>query len=450
MAWKGVFPMTTEATGESQNVESLPVGGRMNARQLFSISSYWFATNLLWAAFIVIVLPSEVKRLDPLHWAESLGLVFGICAVPGFLVPLLTGPLSDRCASRWGRRRPYMVVGVAVNLIGIVITWAGGSWLMLFVFAAGYFVMNVGNNIAGAAYNGVIPDLVPDAQRGEASGWMGAMTQAGNIVGLVSAGVLLYLKHLTAAYVVMSASLVVFLLITLVGVREKPLKEAPPPIHWIDFLKSLWIDPRKYPDFAWVWFTRFLVVMGQYTIQEFVQSYLTDVVGVRETMREIVAMAIMVTILALATVTGLIGGNISDRVGRKPVIYVANTVMAITCLALVFSPSLWYIFPVAGLFGLGLGAYYSVDWALGCDVLPNKESHAAKDMAVWHIAMVLPQTIAVPIASILLTRFPHHEVVTEVGRVTHYSLYGYAAIFGLAAFYQLLGVVFLRNVRGAR
>lgn len=37
--------------------------------------------------------------------------------------------------------------------------------------------------------------------------------------------------------------------------------------------------------------------------------------------------------------------------------------------------------------GVGYGAYQAVDWALALDVLP-KGSNIAKDMGVWHVAMV--------------------------------------------------------------
>jgi MFS family permease len=146
--------------------------------------------------------------------------------------------------------------------------------------------------------------------------------------------------------------------------------------------------------------------------------------------------------LSAATVTGLLGGRLSDRIGRKKVVYVANTVIALAAIAICLSQSLWYVFTIAVIFGLGYGAYYSVDWALGCDVLPDKEN-AAKDMGIWHISMVLPQSLALPLSGWLLSRFGQ----TAAG---HYSLTGFTALFSLAAFFLLLGAVLLRNVKGAR
>ena len=427
-----------------------PARPRMTSAQQFTLSSYWFATNLLWGALLMIIIPSQMRQVAPARHAETLGLLLGLGAIPALVVPLLVGPLSDRCMSRWGRRRPYMVAGVALNLAGLAIVYAAGASRSLWLYFLGYFVTNIGNNIATGAYSGIIPDIVPAQQRGEASGWMAGMSQLGTILGVFSAGLLLNAGQAGASFLVIAISLILFLWVTAAGVREQPRREAPEPMRWAAFLRSLWVDPRKHPDFAWVWITRALVVMGLWTVQEYMQGYLTDLIGIPEHRRELVAGYVLVTGLVAATITGLLGGVISDRVGRKRVVYVSNTVIAVAAFLFLCVHSLGGVLAVAVVFGLGFGAYYSVDWALACDVLPDRERAAAKDMAVWHVAMVLPQSIALPIAGGLLAAFGKTMAGSGAEQVAHYTRAGYTAIFGLAACYLLLGAVLLRNVRGAR
>jgi MFS family permease len=158
---------------------------------------------------------------------------------------------------------------------------------------------------------------------------------------------------------------------------------------------------------------------------------------------------VFVTGLMFATVTGIVGGRLSDRIGRKRVVYVANSVVALAAIAFLVSPSLSYVFVVASVFGLGFGAYYGVDWALACDVLPKKED-AAKDMAVWHISMVLPQTIVLPISGLLLGMYGSRTSQGPQGILFHYHFAGYVTIFCMAAAFLVLSAVLLRNVRGAR
>src|SRR5438067_572139 len=115
--------MKTE-TPDRADVTSAPVEAsapltRMPLKTLLAISAYWFATNLHWGTLLLIMIPSQIKQIAPEHRGEAEGLVVGIGAVVALIVPLLIGALSDRCASRWGRRRPYMIAGVSINVLGL-------------------------------------------------------------------------------------------------------------------------------------------------------------------------------------------------------------------------------------------------------------------------------------------------------------------------------------------
>ena len=120
--------------------------------------------------------------------------------------------------------------------------------------------------------------------------------------------------------------------------------------------------------------------------------------------------------------------------------------IAVGSIAFVFSHSLLYTFIVGAIYGIGYGAYYSVDWALACDTLPNVEN-AGKDMGIWHISMVLPQTLAPFVAGWVLQNVGHS---TLVNGTRHYAVQGYQAAFTMAAVFLMLGAFFLRNVREKR
>lgn len=100
-------------------------------------------------------------------------------------------------------------------------------------------------------------------------------------------------------------------------------------------------------------------------------------------------------IIVGSIVSALIGGRISDRVGRKPVIYVAGAAMAAAALLLLVAPSYPVALGLALFFGLGFGAFTSVDWALGSDAMPSASSYA-RDMGIWHVAFVAPQMTSAP------------------------------------------------------
>lgn len=413
----------------------------------FSLSAFWFATNVHWTALLLIMVPKQVEALSGGKQAATLGNVLSMGAIMALVLPLLIGPLSDRCMSPFGRRRPYMVVGVGVNVIGLVGMYLSAQSLSLIGFVLAFLLVQLGNNIATSAYNGIIPDVVHVSERGKASGYMGLMSQFGSAVGAIASGLLMGRGMILAAYLVLIITLIVFLAFSVVGIRERPLEKRPEHASFVQILKSLWIDPRKYPDFAWVWITRALVMLGFYTVQPFILYYLRDVIHVENAATG--SQILFLSILLAATVSSIVGGAISDKVGRKPVVYFANGLMAAMAIGFIFCRAMPHALFVGTVFGIGYGAYLSVDWALGTDVLPNKED-AGKDMAIWHIAMVLPQSIGAFIGGHTLQAFGQFEETTKDGPITHYALNGYMGLFAVAALALALGAILLRNVRGAR
>jgi MFS family permease len=208
-------------------------------------------------------------------------------------------------------------------------------------------------------------------------------------------------------------------------------------------------------NFLFLVITRFLMTMGFNTIQFFLLYFLEDVVGIRDNDKATYGAYIYLGLLVSAAVASIVGGRISDRSGRKPVIYLAGTLMPIMGIAFItFSLAgaipLPGFFPVAAFngvffiaigFGFGYGSYTAVDWALGTSVLPHKDTDAAKDLGVWHIAMVLPQSLATALSGGLLTLTAY----TGMAAGPRYSL-----VFAVAILYFILGTILVRNVRGVR
>lgn len=457
------------------NLPSIPSpyeGTILSTAQHLKISAYWFATNFLWGALLTIMIPGEIRSMAPHYRVIALSLVTGLSAFVALVTPLVVGALSDRCASRFGRRRPFIVAGVGINLLGLVAMAtvislskpiagserADGSLLLslatLFtspsyiMFLLAFAVVQFGNNVASAAYSGVIPDLVPEQQRGAASGYMALMSQLGTLCGAIGCGLAMNGSPEGAKYALVTAVLVLVASITVFGIKETPLPVRPPKIEWGPYVRSLWIDPKKYPDFAWVWITRALVMLGFYAIVPFINYYLVDVIGLAKP--ETQASLLIAILLLSSSISGIYGGYLSDRIGRKRVVYMANFIIAVMCLGFIVCRTMPEVMVVGVLFGLGFGAYTSVDWALGTDVLPSKND-AAKEMGVWHVAMTLPQTISSPIAGALISAFgmtvgtdeAHHEVV-------HYHIGGYSAVFLMASVCFALGAFLLKNVRGVK
>jgi len=425
---------------------------RLSTLDQLTLSLFWFATNFLWGALLIVTIPSQVLLMvGDAYKGTGMGWVIGTGAFIALIFPPLVGALSDRARFALGRRRPFLIVGVVMNclaLLGMAYFPRAGDMASFALYIVAFLFVEFGNNVATAPYSAMIPDRVPEEQRGAASGWMGLMTMLGTVGGVAVAGVLTG-PSTALLYWLIIGVLLAAMAITVFAVKEEPVNETQPFV-FRQFLRSFWISPKVYPDFAWVFLTRLLVMMGIYTVQEFLQYYLKDVIQVFAVLGNVLTTepegAVAVLILALmagAILSTLTAGVLSDQVGRKRMIYLAGALMSLVAAVFILTQSFTIALLMGLVFGLGYGAYMSVDWALACDVLPSADDFA-KDMGIWHIATVFPQVIAVTIAGPLLDNFQ------RVGKASGHLNLGYVVIFVIAITYFVLGTYFVSRIKRAR
>jgi MFS family permease len=205
----------------------------------------------------------------------------------------------------------------------------------------------------------------------------------------------------------------------------------------IGLLRLFDFNPRRDPDFAWVLLTRLVMMLGIFTIQAYLQYYLHDVVGASNPEQQATNFVIIVALTSLISAPA--AGWLSDRFGRKRIVYFSGGFMALVGLVFVLAHSLVIALAAGAIFGLGYGAYQSVDWALVVDVLPSHRNYA-RDMGIWNISLSLPQVIAPVIGGPIIDSF------TRSGN----SVAGYQAIFIMAIVYCLIGTVTVRYIRGVK
>ncbi len=425
---------------------------RVSTRHQISINIFWFANNVHWTALLFIVLPSQIENLLGNKELNTL-LVLSGGTFLAFIVNPLAGALSDYIPLKLGRRRPLMLAGTAVNvlvLLGLAFTPdvrqlpAMAVWLM-----AGLFVLlQLSNNIANAPWSAIIADTVPPEQRGAASGWYGVAVFTGTIVGAGLAGTLVdtsaplatYRSQLLVMYLIIIAFIVLAAIASWQLVKETPLPRRVP-IVWSRFFAQFKINPREQANFIWVLLTRLLIMMGVWAIGFFLLYYYQDVIGLSDKTNVKPGTAVLyflVIVMFTAAFTSYLGGRLSDRYGRKSLVYLAGGLMTVVALVFIFFQSLPGSLIAAGCYGIGYGAYTSVDWALVTDVLPSAEQYG-KDMGLWSAMGIIPQVFGIIAGAAVLSffrPFPHHL--------------GYTILFGLTVLFFLAGTLLIRQVKGVR
>nr|MBA3826945.1 hypothetical protein [Ktedonobacterales bacterium] len=132
-------------------------------------------------------------------------------------------------------------------------------------------------------------------------------------------------------------------------------------------------------------------------------------------------------------------------------VYLSGAFMAVVGVIFLVSPILLpslgvqVTFINAAIFGLGYGAYVSVDWALVTDVLPNEDNYA-RDMGIWNIALTLPQVLSYIIGAFVITAFSVGGLFAISGQPT----LGYTLLFVLFIFYAVTGTITVRYIRGVK
>ncbi len=359
---------------------------------------------------------------------SALAIITGVGVIGAVVGQPITGALSDRTTSRWGRRRPWLFGGAVLGAITIAIL---PTLTSLFAITVMWLVVQFTVNASYATLTATIPDQVPVSQRGVASGLMGLAQTVGVVLGV---GLVAFVvTSLTGGFWLTGVLLMLLVLPFLFRLKDPPLPKADrPPFIWREFLRGFWVSPKLYPDFAWAWGARFLVSLANAIATVYLLFFLRDRVGLDSTAAQ-ESQALLIVLYSLGTIsTAVIGGYLSDRSGkRKLYVVVASMIMAFGAFLLAAASSLPLAYVAAFILGLGWGWYLAVDQALITQVLPAARDRA-RDLGVINIANSAPQVIAPIIAFVAVKHLG--------GYPTLYIVTGLITIVGAAAVWPIKSV----------
>jgi len=423
-----------EATATSGKV--LPVIRFSNLRHA-ALASLYLGLSFTWLPYPLVVLPEMVRGFYPSGTNTWIGYAVGIGAFFSIVVPPLVGVWSDRTTTRFGRRRPFMVAGVVLGIVGLLVMMTAGTFTQ---FVIGHVIAQIFLNGAAAAYYAIIPDVVPDDEFGKASGFLAGMQQGGALLGFGLTTVMASAHQVRLSFIVMSIVLLASLFPVLWAARgegQRPIEVAPrgPLLASIrEFLRPLWTG-----DYGWVIFTRTMVTAGVAAVAYFLESFFGDVVGVGNP-AQFTSIWLGVAFAAMI-VPGVWGGRASDRYGRKRFVYAAGALQTlVAAFFIAFYPTQQsVVLALAVIYGLGYGLYLAVDWALACDTIPDR-AKATKDMGLFHVAQTLPNSIIPFIEGPLIEHFNSNVAPNS----------GYRVAFASVIFFFALGTIFVSRIRSVR
>ncbi|XP_077999704.1 uncharacterized protein LOC144452481 [Glandiceps talaboti] len=473
----------------------------LSAPTLLLLTIPWYGINVVYLSLCVVVVPAQIQSMVG---QAAKGRWLGGIVAAGAMLTLVLAPLfgmfSDRTVTRFGKRRPMMLVSVAFmcfGLFGMALSGQGvdfepntnatcdeddllakrcspyqngtqfplsgtanqngtagdvsESVLLevlheklsgnLGLFACFYLISMASLAALHAPCNGLIADKSPPQQRGATSGTMGCMILLGCISGAI-VGMFFGKIGVLGTYSIVTMVLLIAVLITVFTISEDVPSVVHKPISWKEAIFE-YIEPFRQSDFRWVFFTRFLMQQGIATVTGFLEYWIGDMIILPNCMAPHRAIGIvLLTLLFAATLCSAGAGWLSDKLNKRKC-FVCVAALLMSSVSIVFAVirgeyAFYVVIATSLLFGIGYGSFVAVDFALVLDILPDQKD-SAKDIAIWSTALVLPQLLATPIGGILLDSFEY--VNCEIGL-------GYIIVFSVTSVYFLLSGLFVTRISG--
>ncbi len=348
--------------GRQPSRQALPLS------QLVTLSIYWLGIQTIWGGLNITILPGRLDALSRDTQGTMLAAIMIVGAVAPILIQPTIGVISDYTATRWGRRKPYIVAGSLLDIVFLAGIAFNNDFMAMVAF---YFLLQVSSNFAQGPFQGYVPDLVPAKQVGIASGLMGLMLTVGTIVGVGVATLGGIIDNVPLATLALGVIEVVTMVIVVATVDEgsaAPARTRP----WREIALSAWgRDILRQRDVLWLLGVR-LLFLGAYNATLIAVGYFRRSHGMSDSDADttvFIATAIVGVSTALAAIPG---GRLSDRFGRRPVIWVAAAIAAAGLLGVAVAPTPQMAIVAWIPFGIGMGTFLSADWALMADVIPKE------------------------------------------------------------------------------
>src|SRR5579863_1406330 len=388
----------------------------------FALSAFWLAWEVHWAALLGAAMQAQVARFIA---PGAIGTATAIFSGAGAFFSIAAQYVAGRASDKSHRRIPFVVAGTLLDVAALFGFALAPSFVsVVFAFAA----VQISLNVAGGPYQALIPDMVPRARQGGASAVMALYRLAGNAIGLLIAkrvvvqpGPDVASATMTHGLLMLAAALSVVLLaalaVTVFGVRdERPAPDAATP-------SQRW---NARASFAWLIASRSLVSMGLYLIVPFFAFFLRFALHVSGYLQ--MNLDLLLSIVGFSLVGTVPAYLLGDRVSKKSIMFVALALLAGGAFVLAQLPTTHGLRLLAAVLGIGWGAYYAVDWALACNLLPAGRAGAL--MAIWNIGASGPQVLSPVIGGLLVDRIG--AAIGDPGA-------GYRVLFMLVAGYVIAG-----------
>lgn len=389
-----------EQTAVSSSTSEIPQ--RLKARQLVPLFMAQFTLFMAFVAPASFSVAVRIADLAPNAKDSLLALALGIPALSVIFLNPIIGVLSDRTRSRFGRRRPWLILGAMLGTAGSA---AAGLVDAPALLIAGWTVAFVGYNICGAMIMAYYGDRLPPEQRGRVMGISGAITQAAPLAGVVLAGV--FTSTPSLMFVIPGALAFIGLTVLAVSMNDHGSSdEVREPLRLGPLFQGFWFNPRRYPNLGFAWLSKAFVFAALALMQVYGVYLLSTRLGLGPADVAVVIATVGAGSVCMAILGAFGSGWLSDKLGtRKPLVVGSAFALAIgLSVTGTMQSELQYALG-AWTGALSIGVYGAAEQALTLDVLPRERNQNGRFLATLGLANQIPQAAGPFLAAGILTAF---------------------------------------------
>ncbi len=351
----------------------------------------------------------------------AIGLIEGFAESIASILKLFSGYLSDR----FGTRKLPVFLGYSLAAVARPFLAFVSSWPQVLVVR---MTDRVGKGIRGAPRDALIADSVPVKERGFAFGFNRAADHLGAVFGPIASFVLLSIfaantqnptiREYQQVFLFASVPVVFGLLVIAFFVKD----DAKTPAQ---------LEAKVPPKFTLKGFDgnfkRFLTVIAIFTLSNSTDAFLllrAAGVGISPVILPLLWMTLHVS----KVISSLIGGELSDRLGRKKLIITGWLIYALVYIGFAFVDSAWQVWTLFIIYGIYFGLTEGVEKALVADMVPEDKRGTA--YGLYNLAFGI-------------TVFPASLLFGLV-----WNQFGAATAFLASGGISLLAIILLTTVKG--